>query len=230
MHSQNSGDIDRTKKSLMDSYDEIYKRAPLKESKEHYRWVARTLDPESNGRLLDIACGGGYFLAEVEKKGLDVYGLDFSEVALQIAQNETERANLICGDGEALPFKENSFDYVVNLGSLEHFLSPKRGILEMTRVLKKDGKALILLPNSYFLMTIWNVFRKGSTERVTDQKVDRWATKQEWVQLIEGNGLRVVDVMKYNYRSPRAPLKYKIIRPFIPMNLSYCFLFICRKF
>jgi len=209
------------KKQLADSYNEIYKKGPFRESKEHYKWVARVLAPESSGRLLDIACGGGYFLAEVEKKGLDTFGLDFSKVV---------RSNLILGDAETLAFKDDSFDYLINLGSLEHFLNPERGLREMTRVLKKYGKAVILLPNSYFLMTVWNVFKIGSTGRVTDQKMDRWATKREWIELIEKNGLQVKDVLKYNYKSPHGALKYKFLRPFIPLNLSYCFLFICRKY
>lgn len=214
----------------MDSYDEIYKKSPLRESKEHYKWVAGILAPGNSGRLLDIACGGGYFLAEVEKRGLDTFGLDFSKVALQIACSQTSRSALILGDAENLPFEDDSFDYVANLGSLEHFLRPDIGLREMTRVLKKDGTAIILVPNSYFFMTLWNVLRRGSTGRETDQKLDRWATKEEWTELIDKNGLGVKRIQKYNYKSPRAPLRYKILRPFIPLNLSYCFLFICRKY
>ncbi len=216
-------------KQLKDSYDEIYKKIPLRESEEHYKWVTSVLAPERDKLLLDIACGGGYFLAEAEKTGLNSFGLDLSKVALLIAKKNTSQSKLICGDGEALPFKNDFFDYIINLGSLEHFLNPGIGLREMHRILKKDGKAIILLPNSYFLMTIWNIIRKGDTMRETKQKMDRWATKAEWVELIEGNGLKVNKILKYNYKSSNTPLKYKILRPFIPLNLSYCFLFVCRK-
>jgi len=78
-------------------------------------------------------------------------------------------------------------------------------------------------------MTIFNVWRSGSTGRRTDQEVDRWATRGEWTRLLDENGLRVRSVLKYNYRVRQAPWKYRLLRPFIPRDLSYCFLFVCGK-
>ncbi len=99
----------------------------------------------------------------------------------------------------------------------------------MARVLKKGGKWAVLVPNSYFLMTIINVWRTGSTRRETVQEIDRWATRKEWEELLESGGLKVERVLKYNYKTARDSLKSRILRPFIPWNLSYCFLFICGK-
>jgi len=218
-----------TLKQLKDSYDRLFKRAPIQESQEHYRWVLKVLAPEKGRRLVDIACGGGYFLREAETRDVKSFGFDLSTVALGIAKGKACRSPLICGAGEELPFRDNTFDYLTNLGSLEHFLDPKKGLREMARVLKKGGKALVLLPNSYFLMTIWNVLRTGSTGRKTEQEVDRWATKEEWMKLIEDSGLKVQRILKYNYKSSRAPFRYKLVRPFIPLNLSYHLLYVCLK-
>ena len=216
-------------KQLKDSYDEIYRRAPIQESEGHYKWVIKVLESNKEKLLLDIACGGGHLLAEAENAGLHTVGVDISKVALQIAKEKAQRSRIICGDGEALPFRDEFFDYAINLGSLEHFIDPQLALREMARVLKRDGVALILLPNSYFLMTVWNVLRNGDPGRTTDQAIDRLATREEWRNLIEENGLRVRKIWKYNYKSPKASLKYKIIRPFIPLNLSYCFLFSCVR-
>lgn len=178
---------------------------------------------------MDIACGGGYFLKEAEKGGVETFGIDISPVALEIARTSSPRSKLACSAGESLPFQDEFFDYLINLGSLEHFLDPEKGIQEMVRVLRKGGKALLLLPNSYFLLAVWNVFKKGSTGRETVQELDRTATQSEWRALIEENGLQVEKILKYNHKSKSASLKYKILRPFIPLNFSYCFIFICRK-
>ena len=216
-------------RELISSYDEIYETKPLRESEEHYRWVLEKLNPPQETTLLDIACGGGYFLRQAEKKSLRTIGLDFSASALKIARQEAKNSALICGNAEELPFRGETFDFISNLGSLEHFINPKRAVEEMARVLKKKGRAAILVPNSYFLMTIINVWRTGSTGRRTDQKIDRWASKEEWSRLIEQNGFRIETVYKYNYKTPADSWKYRLIRPFIPLNLSYCFLFICSK-
>lgn len=219
----------KNEKELKNSYERIFKKTPLSESEEHYQWILKTLSPQKGKTLLDVACGGGHFLKEAEKIGVNTFGLDISESALAIAKKEAKNSKLLCANGEKLPFRDETFDYVSNLGSLEHFLYPDQGIREMARVLKKDGKCAILVPNSYFLMTIINVWRKGSTERKTVQEIDRWATRKEWEELLETNGLKVEKIFKYNYKTPNDPLPYRILRPFIPLNLSYCFLFLCRK-
>jgi SAM-dependent methyltransferase len=218
-----------SEKDAQAAYDELHRQHSLRESGAHYRWVLKVLSPENGKRLLDIACGGGYFLAEAEKTGVEGCGLDISTVAAKQASRNAPHTAVLCGNGESLPFLDETFDYAVNLGSLEHFLNPEQGVRETARVLKKEGKALFLLPNSYFLMTLLNVWRTGATGRETAQAVDRWATRDEWTRLIEENGLKVARVLKYNYQARRAPLRYKIIRPFIPLHLSYCFLFVCAR-
>jgi len=155
--------------------------------------------------LLDIACGGGHFLRAALAAGTVAVGVDLSTEALKLARANAPGAALLCANGEGLPFGPSTFDYAVNLGGLEHFLDPALGVREMARVLKPDGRAVLLLPNSYFLMTILNVWRSGSTGRRTDQEVDRWATRGEWTRLLDENGLRVRSVLKYNYRVRQAP-------------------------
>lgn len=61
------------------------------------------------------------------------------------------------------------------------------------------------------------------------QEIEQLATRREWQDLIESNGLRVRHVYKYNPSPPTASLKYRLIRPFIPLNLSYSFVFICDR-
>jgi SAM-dependent methyltransferase len=218
-----------TEKEARASYDALHKKDALRESEAHYRWVLRVLSPEKGKKLLDVACGGGYFLREAEKTGVESLGVDISSMALLTARGNAPGSSILCANGEFLPFKDGVFDYVVNLGSLEHFLNPERGAKEVSRILKDDGTACLLLPNSYFLMTVMNVWRTGETGRRTEQGLDRWATKSEWSQLLEENGLKILRVLKYNYKVRQTPIKYKLIRPFIPLHLSYCFLFMCNK-
>lgn len=216
-------------KKIREIYDRIYKKSPIQESEEHYRWVFNVLKTAKDERILDIACGGGYLLKEAEKQGIDSVGVDISLEALGLVKRDSFKTKVICGDAEALPFQGESFDVTTNLGSLEHFIDPVKGLHEMHRVLKKRGRAAFLLPNSYFILTVWNVLKTGTTGRITAQEIDRWATKEEWKSLLENNGFKIEKVLKYNYKSAKAPVKYRMLRPFIPLNLSYCFLYLCSK-
>jgi ubiquinone/menaquinone biosynthesis C-methylase UbiE len=216
-------------KKLRESYDKIYKTRPIRESEEHYRWVMDVLDAKKEDLILDVACGGGHLLEAAKGHGLDCVGIDVSIEALRLVKQEPTKIKIVCGDAERLPFRGESFDVITNLGSLEHFIDPAQGLHEMHRVLKKGGQAAFLLPNSYFLLTIWNVLKTGATGRKTDQEIDRWATKEEWGALLKNHGFHIERILKYNYKSSKAPTKYKLLRTFIPLNLSYCFLYLCSK-
>jgi len=89
------------------------------------------------------------------------------------------------------------------------------------------------VPNSYFLKDIYMVWREGrSPDQRAHQILERFKTRTEWQNLIENNSLQVVRTHKYNPKWEVEGLKtfiYRSIRPFIPLNLSYCFVFICKR-
>ncbi len=68
-------------------------------------------------RLLDLACGPGRHAAQFRRLGADVVGFDLSMPLLSRArlQHGTHGLVFVRGDMRRLPFKEDSFDVVVNL-------------------------------------------------------------------------------------------------------------------
>ena len=129
----------------------------------------------------------------------------------------------------------------MNIGSIEHYLQPYRAVREIRRVLKPTGTACILLPNTFGLLgNILYVWRNGD---VFDdgQPLQRYGTLQQWQTLLESNGLCVFRTHKYERAWPRtwrdlkwyAMRPYKFLRvfltPFIPVNLSSFFVFLCRR-
>jgi SAM-dependent methyltransferase len=221
---------------------ETYYQVPgfLRETDAFYLWVLDKLGAHK-GTLLDIACGEGHMIYWARKRGIDAYGLDFSTIAVQTANQLSGRIVVAVGDGENLPFAGDSFDFVTNLGSLEHFLNPERGLQEMKRVLKPGGRIAILVPNSYYLLDIiWHVWRRGFPVSHS-QTIERFATAGQWRHLILQAGLKIVKEYKYNLCFPRtvhdlgwyrkSPLKltFPLLSPITPFNLSYSFLFICVR-
>src|SRR5690242_3376355 len=134
------------------AYDEIYSGDGIRQLDSFYRWVLSLLHPVAGRRLLDVACGEGvlpYFGRMLY--GLDAWGVDLSLEALRIARGESNGPFCVAG-GELLPFSDASFDYVTCIGSLEHFGDMRAGIAEIDRVLRPEGVACILLPNTYGLL------------------------------------------------------------------------------
>lgn len=133
-------------KKLRESYNRIYRKNPIKESEEHYRWIIDVLEIKKGDRIMDVACGGGYLLKVAKNRGLDCIGIDISIEALRIVKQQPTKTKVICGDAEALPFQGESFEVITNLGSLEHFINPSKGLHEMHRVLKTGGRAAFCSP------------------------------------------------------------------------------------
>lgn len=213
------------------AYDQIFRDTGLQETLSHYKWILKKclIDAPETKSVLDVGCGAGYFLALAEKRFRRCYGLDLSEEALKKARNMASSSYFLCGAGEDLPFPNKSFDFIFSLGSLEHFLDLRRAIKEIVRVLKNDGQAFILVPNSFFLPIIFNVLLKGKRGLKSFQPREVQATREEWRQLLEENGLKIIRTFAYNYSTANDPCLYWLMRPFIPFNLAYCFLFQARK-
>lgn len=203
---------------------------------------ARAGEIAPGARVLDVGCGTGALLHAAATRGLDVVGVDISPVALEQARARYGFGeNLLLSSGEELPCADASFDYVVNLGSLEHFLDPAMAVQEMARALKPGGKAALLVPNSHHLRAIYNVWKYGDI--ISDlQEYERFATRGEWERLFTANGLRVEEVHMYDtgmariYRPGRElfwTFYNALFRLFgnrwIPFNFTYTFIFICRR-
>jgi SAM-dependent methyltransferase len=192
--------------------------------------------------LLDVSCGEGHLLRWASGLyGVDGWGIDISTVALRISRQHQGVSRLVRCDGINLPFSDGQFDYVTNLGSLEHYADIPLGVQEMERVLRPGGKAAILVPNSYYMADIvWQVMRTGYGPS-HQQPLEMFATAGEWGDLLNEGGLVPQNAHKYNFRFPlraadwrwyrRRPRRFLnvLLAPFVPFHLSYCFLFICQK-
>lgn len=197
------------------AYDALHAGTDCTEGARLYRWVLGLMGPRRGDTILDVACGRGGLVLAARAAGLQAVGVDVSVVALR----RGPRGVGVLADGEALPFPTGSFRRVANLGGLEHFLDPARGAREMARVAAPGGRVWVMLPNAYYSGAIWTVVRTG---RGPDhhQPVDRFATCQEWRDLLEGAGLRVLRVIAYN--------KFKWWKRLLPFHLAWHFLYECE--
>ena len=196
--------------------------------------ITSVLDPKPNKRILDVGCGLGILLKEFEKLNLDTYGIDISSKAIELSKKNC-KAKLKVANGEHIPYPKNYFDYVTSIGCLEHYDDTEKGIRELARVLKKEGKALVYVPNTFFIMDILYVLFKGDV-KLTTQKVNKTQTKEGWKRLIEKNGLKIISIQRNNVfgglnlkTKKIRKIIYLLIQWMIPFNYSYSYIYICKK-
>ncbi len=97
--------------------------------------------------LLDMGCGEGTRVAYVADKNTNIFGIDISAKAIELARKNYPKYNFLVGDLEKLPFPDVKFDLVYSAFVFEHLEDPEKVIKEGIRVLKKGGKILIAAPN-----------------------------------------------------------------------------------
>ena len=97
-------------------------------------------------KVLEVGCGSGGNLWMIAKEGFDVYGIDISEEALDIARHHLKEkwnvnANLCMASFDKLPYPDDFFDIVVDVVSLQHIdiKTSLTALKEINRVLKQGG-------------------------------------------------------------------------------------------
>ncbi len=109
------------------------------------------------GRLVNIGCAHGPdFLPFLQ--GFQLYGVDFSSQMLAYARKYAQKfglaVNLTQADAVSLPYRDDAFDWAISVATYHHIKykrDRKTALLELKRVLKPGGEALI---------TVWNRWQR----------------------------------------------------------------------
>lgn len=118
--------------------------------KDHAKLVkmAERLDIEPGATVLDVGTGTGillpYLLQKVGQKGR-IVALDIAEKMLTRAKSKgfEGRINYLCADVMTIPLEDEYCNAVVCYSSLPHFPDKLKALLEIKRVLKKDGGVFV---------------------------------------------------------------------------------------
>lgn len=95
---------------------------------------------EFHGKVLDIGCGLGEFL-ELYKNSS---GIDVNPYSVNYCKEKGLDAKV--GSVYKIPFKNKSFDGIFCLCLLEHLKKPQTAVKEMYRILKPNGKLILIVP------------------------------------------------------------------------------------
>ena len=122
-----------------------------KKSLDDFKSLARRIaEHVPPGRsVLEVAPGPGYFAIELAKiADYQITGLDISETFVEIARANAAKENVPVefrrGNASAMPFGDDTFDFLLCRAAFKNFSEPKRALEEMHRVLKPGGQALII--------------------------------------------------------------------------------------
>lgn len=115
----------------------------------------RKFDVTRFGQILDVGSGAGQILGHLLQSTVpetQIVAFDLSQQMLKRARTrvKSERPVYVSGDMMRLPFADESFDCATCGYVLEHLPDPTPGLVELKRVLRPGGSALVLATEDTF--------------------------------------------------------------------------------
>ncbi|NQU68520.1 MAG: bifunctional demethylmenaquinone methyltransferase/2-methoxy-6-polyprenyl-1,4-benzoquinol methylase UbiE [Candidatus Marinimicrobia bacterium] len=177
-----------------------------------YYWrhrLVKMLAPKTSEIILDVATGtGDVGFAILKKCDVTVIGLDYAYNMTRLAKQKAEKRGIrsfkfVQGDGEQLPFSDNSFDAITiafgfrNIGHFEIALQ------EFSRVLKPGGRLVILefsQPTSVWFSAIFRfyfkhilpkiaaLFARSDAYRYLPESVEQFPERDVMISMMDQSG------------------------------------------
>jgi demethylmenaquinone methyltransferase/2-methoxy-6-polyprenyl-1,4-benzoquinol methylase len=137
--------------TISENYDGLNRVISLGIDVKWRKEVVQIVGENNPKQILDIATGtGDLAIMMAELKPDRIVGLDISSGMLEVGKQKITEAKLsnkiemIVGDSEEMPFKDNTFDAITVSFGVRNFANLHKGITEIARVLKPTGVLVIL--------------------------------------------------------------------------------------
>jgi len=126
----------------------VTERLYVKLRRYNNRWKRKQIEKvvPQKGKILDVGCGTGEFLAEMHQAGWEARGVEPDAAAVAHAI-EQFKLRVYVGSLTAVPNVPESYDVVSMWHVLEHLYAPHQAIQRVRDLLKKNGVLVIAVPN-----------------------------------------------------------------------------------
>jgi len=132
---------------IYDSLEYLMEKGKMEDWRQKLWQKVKTKIDNDNMTLLEAGVGTGKNIAYYPD-GIEIYAIDFSPEMISKAEKklkkQNKKAKLLEMDIQNLDFEDNSFDLIVTSCVFCSVPDPIKGLKELKRVLKKDGRIIML--------------------------------------------------------------------------------------
>lgn len=137
--------------AISENYDGLNRVISLGIDVSWRKKVVKLVSEKNPKQILDIATGTGDLALMMASLNPErIVGLDISPGMLEVGKQKVAKADLsdkiemVVGDSENIPFDDNTFDAITVSFGVRNFENLDKGLKEIYRVLKPDGKFVVL--------------------------------------------------------------------------------------
>ena len=163
------------------------------------RELVEAAELRPGAEVLDVACGTGHVALEAARAFCDVTGVDYVPELVDVARRRAEAEGLDVdfqvGDAEAMPFPDDSFDFVLSAIGVMFTADHDRAAAELVRVCRPGARiGMANWTPTGFVGQILKTVGKHAAPPPGAKPPTRWGTEEVAAELL---GDRVQDLTSY---------------------------------
>lgn len=215
-------------KDRSDKYRTMY--ASEKGSKEYEQqsfWPELQKHLQQDGTYLDAGCGIGGWVFFLNELGYTVDGIDSNSGAIRAMSEYSPDVSLKIASTSAIPYKNEQFDGVLSVGSLEYFEGEiEASLQEIYRVTAFDGFVFIEVPMANTLRRLFYIpLKRIESALKSSKQTATFAyylfTKEGILRAVEDAGFSVESILPHDLPDANSHFGLYSNWPFLRSNKPY---------
>lgn len=140
--------------------------------------VFKMLDPKKGEHVLDIACGQGQLAYDIANRGALVTGIDAAPSLIELAKKRVPKGKFYTADAKRMaPLKDEEFHAASCVLALQNIDDIGPVMLELARVLKKGGRAVLVINHPSFRIPRQTSWGWDETKKMQYRRIDAYLSE-----------------------------------------------------
>lgn len=145
--------------------------------------LLRLMEIKKGQKILDLACGQGFFARAFARAGAEVVGVDISPELIAAAQKRTSAEQVsgatyfVASAEQVSAVKSASMDIVTVILSLQNIANVQATVRECMRVLKSDGRLFIVMNHPAFRVSKESGWGWDEEKKVQYRRIDQYLSE-----------------------------------------------------
>lgn len=165
--------------------------------------LLRLIGEVKNKKILDVACGQGYFSEMLNKAGAEVTAFDMGENLIKIAKANESKVNYFVSDAEEFlkDTKEKNFDVVICVLAIQNIENIKKVFENVKETLKDGDKFYLVINHPSFRIPKSSAWGEDAKEKVQYRRIDKYMSEEK-IKMDMTPGRNILKEYTYSYHRP----------------------------